>query len=190
MSDSSSEDESSCSNSESDSPTSPYSHGHHRSQGCRHHRSHGRRRRKSSSSALKASRWSHHRHLNKGEVVKSYKKLMAVSLRVLQDLLAQGKDVSGIVSHLILISDKAETKSYRNENIVAYDKAVRMSAAQDGFHKFATVDSTIIMQHLGFDAAQNGQCQSTSTSAGSRPKKEGYCYEFNGSASCDGAKCS
>ena len=112
---------------------------------------------------------------------------MSVSLNVLQDLLARGEDVSGFVSHLLVLADKAETKFYRSESLVAYDKAVRMAAAEKGLKKFSEVDSTLVMTHLGFDSAVSSRKPTSSST--NRVKKTGYCYKFNGSGQCDHQNC-
>ena len=72
---------------------------------------------------------------------------MSASLRVLKDMTKRGLDTSGYVSHLTVIADKVETRFYRSESIIAYDKAVRTAAALDGIQVFATVDFTLVMQH-------------------------------------------
>ena len=170
---------------DSHSETSAYSRGRRVSRNKK--KTHSSRRRKSRSSALKSSRFSHHRHINKGESVKTYEKLMCVSLRVLQDLLARGEDISGFINHLVVLSDKAETKFYRNDSLVAYDKAVRMAAAEKGIKKFAEVDSTLVMLHLGFDSAVSHRKPATTNSQ--KTKKSGYCFRFNGPDTCGNQNC-
>ena len=169
----------------SDSATSGYSNGRHRGRRARGHRS----RRSSNSRALKSSRLSHHRHVSKGETIKSFEKLMCVSLLVLKDLMDNGEDFTGYVKHLTVLAEKAETRFYRIENVVAYDKAARQAAAVDGIDTLKMIDSTLVMKHLGYDAAVGFRRMGPGTQGQSKPKKEGYCFKFNAGILCDGSKC-
>ena len=184
----STESDSESSDSGDASSTSAYSSGRRvrrsRRDGHRRHK-----RRQSKSSVLKASRYSHHRHLAKGETVKTFEKLMCVSLRVMKDLLQRGEDVTGLVSHMTVLADKADTRFYKAENLVAYDKAVRSAAAQEGASKLGVVDSTLVMQHLGFDAATTNRRPVATHTVSAKPKRSGYCYRFNGGAQCDSTRC-
>ena len=189
--DSSSSSDSSGSESDDYSSTSAYSNGRRQARSQRRARRHrGRHQRRSDSRALKSSRYSHHRHLGKGEVVKTFEKLMSVNLRVLSDLQRRGEGAAEFAAHLTLLADKAETKFYRNENLISYDKAVRVSAAKEGYVKFGFVDSTLVMTHLGFDAAVSQRRPSAApNSSTARPKKDAFCYRFNGGVPCDANRC-
>ena len=57
---------------------------------------------------------------------------MCVSFLVLKDLMDNGEDFTGYVKHLTVLAEKAETRFYRIENVVVYDKAARQAAAVDG----------------------------------------------------------
>ena len=112
---------------------------------------------------------------------------MCVSLRVLQDLLTRDEDVSSYVNHLNVLADKAETRFYRSESLVAYDKAVRMAALEKERKKFADVDTTLVMLHLDFDSAVNHR-KSTITNI-QKTKKSGYCFKYNGPDQCINQNC-
>ena len=77
----------------------------------------------------------------------------------------------------------------RGENLIACDKAVRSAAAQEGASKFGVVDSTLVMQHLGFNASATSRRPNAASSASNKPKRPGYCYHYNGGVPCDGARC-
>ena len=169
----------------SDSATSGYSNGRHQRRRARRTRA----RHSSKSRALKSSRLSHHRHLSKGETIKSIEKLMCVSFLVLKDLMSNGEDITGYVKHLTVLAEKAETRFYRIDSVVAYDKAVRQAAAVDGMDTLKEIDSTLVMKHLGYDAAVGNRHQGQATQGLAKPKKEGYCYKFNAGFPCDSSKC-
>ena len=170
------------------SSTSAYSAGH-RQRSSRRRGRQSRRHRRSDSRALKSSRYSHHRHLSKGETIKSFEKLMCVNLRIMDNLLSRGEDITFFGRHLTVLADKAETRFYRCESLVAYDKAVRTAAAKEGASKFGSVDSNLVMLHLGFDAAVSHRRPTTSSSSATKSRKDGYCFKFNGGVTCDSSKC-
>ena len=68
----------------------------------------------------------------------------------MNDLLSHGEDVTAFGRHLTVFADKAETRFYRCDSLVAYDKAIRTAAAKEGSSKFGSVDSNLVMLHLAF----------------------------------------
>ena len=169
----------------SDSATDGYSNGHRQRRRARRHGA----RRSSKSRALKSSRLSHHRHLAKGETIKSFEKLMCTLLSLLKDLMENGEDITRFIKHLSVLADKAETRFYRIDSVVAYDKAVRQAAAVDGMDTLKNIDSTLVMKHLGYDAAVSGRRQGLGSVGLVKSKREGFCYKFNAGIPCDISKC-
>ena len=147
--------------------------------------------RSSAASLLRKSEFTHKPYIIKGKPVVNFERLMVCSLRMTKAILESGRGVSGLLSHLVVLAEKAATGYYRVDSIIAYDRATRLAAAEDGIGQFSIIDNSRVLQHLCYDASANaskGDARGVDKPHKSS-KSRGLCYRFNKVSGCDRDKC-
>ena len=147
--------------------------------------------RSSASSLLRKSQFTHKPFIERGKPVNCFERLMVCSLRMMKDIMTSGINTEGVLTHLIVLAEKAATGYYRIDSIIAYDRATRMAAAEKGIGKFSLIDNSLVLQYLCYDGSVNAT--TSSTKGGDRQRRSaksgGLCYRFNKSSGCDRDKC-
>ena len=147
--------------------------------------------RSSAASLLRKSQFTHKPYIVKGKPVDRFERLMVCSLRMMKDIMASGTDVTGVLTHLIVLAEKAASGYYRVDSIIAYDRATRMTAAESGISKFSVIDNSLVLQHLCYDASVNASvvAKKGSEKQHKSSRSGGVCFRFNKSSGCEREKC-
>ena len=146
--------------------------------------------RSSAASLLRKSEFTHKPYIHKGKPVDRFERLMVCSLRMMKDIMQSGRDVTGVLTHLIVLAEKAASGYYRVDSIIAYDRATRMAAAESGIGKFSIIDNSLVLQYLCYDASVNATKGPEQSARPSRSKRSGgMCFRFNKSTGCEREKC-
>ena len=96
--------------------------------------------------------------------------LMLVNLRMTLKLLKKERNIKGLLQHLIMVAEKAETGMFANDTLCSYDEAVRITVSEKGLRSFGKIDPATIFKFLTYDgtvaaekakrAAETGKRQS------------------------------
>ena len=74
------------------------------------------------------------KYLDEGDKIDSFERLMLGNLRMAAKLLKKERDIQGLLQHLILIAEKAQSGTFGNDCLCKYDEAVRSAARKDYAH--------------------------------------------------------
>ena len=98
-----------------------------RSKKSKHKKS--KKHRSSAASLLRKSQFTHKPFIERGKFVVNFERLMVCSLRMMKDIMMSGINTEGVLTHLIVLAEKAATGYYRIDSVIAYDRATRLAAA-------------------------------------------------------------
>ena len=79
-----------------------------------------------------------------------------VTFRTIIDLQESDIDVSGLIHHGLLLSEKASKGVFRSEAFLGYDEAIRKRAGRDGEGKFGDVKQEEVMRHFSYNPSKPG----------------------------------
>ena len=150
-----------------------------------------KKHRSSAASLLRKSRFTHKPFIERGKPVNCFERLMVCSLRMMKDIMMSGTNTEGVLTHLIVLAEKAATGYYRINSVIAYDRATRMAAAEHGIGKFSLIDNSLVLQYLCYDASVNASASAGKGTEKSKrsSKAVGLCYRFNKSTGCERERC-
>ena len=127
----------------SSSDSSVSSHHHHR------HRSpspDGRRRRSTSREGSRRGKYDRKRQMDKGDVVESAEGLLVYLIRLLRRCYKRGKRVRGLIDHILVMAEKAETGYYKLASLVGYDDECREIASEKGLSSFGDIKPSTVLK--------------------------------------------
>ena len=70
-------------------------------------------------------------------------------------LLKRGKDITGFLSHFLMIAEKADKYVFEPEALINYDESVKELAKESGIGAFAEISPSLIVKHLSYDGTKN-----------------------------------
>ena len=197
----------SCSASSSISSTRSSS--RHASSSSRRHRHHSHRSRSGDRSSdrgrrSKNGKYTTLKYLPEFTQVSNYERLVLANARMALKFYKKGRDISGILDHIILVAEKAEPGVFDNDALIRYDDSVKLAAYENGLDQFKKLDPAAIVKHLSYDGtkvAANSKRSSArrvntsfnkapSSSAPSGHANPGPCYKFNfANGGCRRSRC-
>ena len=149
----------------------------------RHHRRHRHSR---SRSRPKHGKYTSARYLKENQKLATYERLVLVNIKMAIALLKREKDISGVLSHMLMIADKADKNVFEPEALISYDESVKEMAKESGIKAFAKIDPSLIVKHLSYDGTKNAKSEKAAVSrkfkpaAGARRAPAGsYCIKHN-----------
>ena len=151
----------------------------------------GSRRTRSSSRRGKDSVFDQRNFVEKSVKIDSLEALFLVNIRTVLIMLKQGEPVVGLLEHMELMCEKALTKVYRVNSLIAYDKCVRERADAKGLEVFGTVYNSDVLRYFSYDSTvvsssrlnKSSKSSSSNRSAGKNP-----CFAFN-RGGCESSSC-
>ena len=100
--------------------------------------------------------------------------------------------MGGLIDHLLVMTEKAETGYYQLACLVRYDDECREIASGKGLRLFGGVKPSTVLKFLCYDSTNSARRQhgSQATHSGQRKRQEpkGFCFKFNGSG-CNTSSC-
>ena len=126
-------------------------------------------------------RFRHKNFLQRGESV------MMVTFRTMLEMQDDGEELSGILAHGLLLSEKSSKGVYKYEALLSYDESVRKRAGREGVSEFGNVKQEEVMRHFCFDNSI-----ATDQKKASKPKSnknDKVCLRYNGDEGCSVKNC-
>ena len=132
-------------------------------------------------------RFRHKNFLQRGESVNDIDSLMMVTFRTMLELRDEGEDLSGILQHGLLLSEKSSKGVYKFEALLSYDEAIRKRAGREGVAEFGNVKQEEVMRHFCFDNSIATESKKAAKAKTKRPDK--VCLRYNGEDGCSVKGC-
>ena len=173
----------------------------------RHRRSHRSRSRSRDRSAdgnrrRKHGKYTVLKYLPEFSQVSSYERLVLANVRMSLKFYKNDRDIAGMLEHIILVAEKAETGYFEHDALIRYDESVKQAAYENGLSHFEKLNPAAIVKHLSYDgtkAAANSKRASgkrfnvggkVQSSGSNSTPGSGPCYKFNfASGGCRRSKC-
>lgn len=130
--------------------------------------------------------FSRSRHLDKGEEITNFEKLMVISSKTLLELHEQRAPLDGFISHCLTIAEKAATGAYQDRAYIAYDASVRRRAQKMGPKAFDVPVNEDLIRHFRLE---NSKRFDVNRGGVSSKKKRNTCYCFNAETGCASKDC-
>ena len=117
----------------------------------------------------------------------SIERLMMANLKMALKLFKKKRNIKGLLQHLVMVAEKAETGMFSSASLCKYDEAVRIAAGEKGLSHFGRIDPTIIFKFLTYDgtvAAEKAKKAVDTGKKSGRGRSGGLfaCYAHNYSA--------
>ena len=133
------------------------------------------------------------KHQLKGKVVKNADMLLVCLVKLLRRSYKKGKDVAGLIDHLLVMAEKTETGYYKLECLVGYDDDCREHANERGIKSFAEIKPATVLRFLSYNlttaARKQAQAGQSIQFQGKKSGHKGFCYDFNSYVGCDNLWC-
>ena len=148
-----------------------------------------------SSSAKKSSKKKRTKYNRKHQLgrkpIKNADTLLVCLVKLLRKAYKKGKDVGGLIDHLLVMAEKTESGYYKLECLTGYDDDCRERANEEGIKSFGEINAATVLRFLSYDstAAARKQSVSQTQTQGKKSSQRGYCFNFNSQSGCDGAGC-
>ena len=122
--------------------------------------------------------------LDEGDKIDSFERLMLANLRMAAKLLKKERNITGLLQHLILLVEKADSGMFASDCLCRYDEAVHLTANEKGLRSFAKIDPATIFRFLTYDGTVAAEKAKRSAEVG---RKSGRgrssvmysCYAYN-----------
>ena len=140
----------------------------------------------------KKGKYDSSKYLPEGKKMDSFEHMMLANLKMALKLLRKERNIKGLLQHLILVAEKAETGTFANDPSCKYDEAVRLNANERGLRSFGNIDPATIFKFLTYDgtlAAERARksVESTKRQGRGRSSVMYSCYAYNNaSEGCKG----
>ena len=131
------------------------------------------------------------KHQLKGKPMKNADTILVCLIRLLKRCYRRGRRVEGLIDHLLVMAEKAETGMYKLDCLIGYDDECRENANEKGLKSFGKIEAATVLRFLSYDstaAAKRQGAQAVQPQA-KRSGLKGYCFSFNSQGGCDGAGC-
>ena len=152
-------------------------------------RSSSEKKKKASKKRTKYNR----KHQLRGKTIKNADTLLVCLVKLLRRSYRKGKDVSGLIDHLLVMSEKTETGMYKLECLLGYDDECREQANEGGIKTFGEIKPATVLRFLSYDNTLSAKKQSqggqSPQSQGKKTSQRGFCYDYNSSMGCDSSAC-
>ena len=125
------------------------------------------------------------------QIKKDATSLIVYLVKLLQLSYKRGKRVKGIISHLLVMSEKVESGYYKFECLVGYDDECREMASEKGMRSFGEIHPAAVLRFLSYDSTANAKRQQGGHQSQAQPRKQearGSCFKFNASG-CSSSNC-
>lgn len=130
--------------------------------------------------------YSQSRHVDRGEEIRNFEKLMVISFRTLLEMLERGEPLKGFLSHGLTITEKAASGAYQDRAYIAYDASVRQRAKKIGPRAFDSPINEDLIRHFSLENSKRfGVARGQSGSK----RKSNTCYRFNSETGCGAKDC-
>ena len=133
------------------------------------------------------------KHQLQGKTVKNADMLIVCLVRLLRRCYKKGKDVSGLIDHLLVMAEKTETGMYKLECLIGYDDECREHANERGIKTFAEIKPATVLRFLSYDqtmaAKKQTQAGHTGQTQVKKTSQRGFCYDYNSQVGCDNTAC-
>ena len=147
---------------------------------------------KKSSSKKKRSKYSRKHQIKDKKVIESSMELVVYLVRLLRRCHKKGKEIGGLIEHLLVMVEKSEKEVYSLESMIGYDDECRDLANEKGVKSFGKIRPTSVLKFLSYDCtnvAKRQAAQKAGNKKPTQPAAKGCCFGFNGQAGCDGVGC-
>ena len=140
----------------------------------------------------KKGKYDSSKFLPEDKKVDNFERLMLANLRMALKLLKKERYIKGLLQHLIMVAEKAETTMFANDTLCKYDEAVRITASEKGLRSFGKIDPATIFKFLTYDGTVAAEKAKRAADSGKRQGRgrQGVmyaCYAFNNaSEGCKG----
>ena len=91
------------------------------------------------------------KYLKEGDKLDSYERLVLANARMALALYKKGRNIKGLLQHIILVADKAQRCLFASQSLIDYDASVKLTAKEEGLRSMGKVDPSTIMQYLCYD---------------------------------------
>lgn len=130
--------------------------------------------------------YSQSRHLDRGEVLNNFEKLMVITFRTLLELLENGVQPKGFLRHGLTMAEKAASGAYQDRAFIAYDASVRQRASRIGPSAFGLPVNEELIRHFSLE---NSKRFDTRANGGGARKRKNTCYRYNSETGCPSKEC-
>ena len=138
----------------------------------------------------KRTKYSRKCQLKDGKPVKNADKLKRI-VTLLRRCYCKGKDVIGLINHLLVMSEKVESNFYKLDSLIGYDDECREAANELGIKAFREIQPESVLRFLRYDStmAAKRQGSQASQSVIKKSGQKGYCFNQNTQTGCDSISC-
>ena len=139
----------------------------------------------------KKGKYDRRRQSKKGDTINNSITLLVYLVKLLKSSYKKGKRVRGLINHLLVMSEKAESGYYKLECLQGYDDECREAASEKGIGSFGEIRAAAVLRFLSYDSTTMAKRQQTQGGQGGHTKRQesrGLCFKFN-AAGCSSAGC-
>ena len=143
-------------------------------------------------SKKKRSKYSRKHQLKDQKKVENTMQLVVYLIRLLRRCHKKGKEVGGLIEHLLVMAEKSEKEVYGLESLIGYDDECRELANERGVKSFGKIRPSSVLKFLSYDGtavAKRQAAQKAVNKKSSPPAAKGVCFSFNTQSGCDGSGC-
>ena len=128
--------------------------------------------------------------MKKGENLKNSISLLVYLIKLLHKSHKRGKHVKGLIDHLLVMAEKAESGYYKIECLTGYNDECSETASEKGMRSFSEIRPAAILRFLSYDSTTSARRQSGQPpqTTGRKQEGRGFCFKFNASG-CSSSNC-
>ena len=146
------------------------------------------------SSKKKRRRYNRKHQMSDSKPVRSADMILVCLVKLLRRCYRRGRDVGGLIDHLLVMEEKTESGYYKLDCLLGYDDECRQTANEKGLKSFGNIKPATMLQFLSYDSTtavkrQAGQSGQSTQSQGTRSVQKGFCFSFNAQHGCDNSGC-
>ena len=142
-------------------------------------------------SSEKKGKYDRRRQMKRGDKIKNSITLIVYLVKLLQSSYKKGKRVRGLISHLLVMAEKAESGYYKLECLQGYGEECRENASERGITSFGEIRAAAVLRFLSYDSttgAKRNQVQGGQIGQVKKQDSKGSCFKFNASG-CHSTTC-
>ena len=128
------------------------------------------------------------RQTKKGDSLKNSTSLIVYLVKLLQSSYKKGKRVKGLISHLLVVSEKVESGYYKTDSLVGYDDECQDLASKKGMRAFGEIRPAAVLCFLSYDSTTGAKRQQGQQGQAKKQETKGYCFKYNASC-CSNSNC-
>ena len=144
---------------------------------------------KKTSSKKKRNKYDRKHQLGKEKAVKKPETIVVCLVKLLKECYGKGRTVTGLIDHLLVVAEKAETGYYQLDSLLGYDDECREIANREGLRSFGEIRPSTVLRFLCYDSTKGAKNQASGGPSHKKSASKGMCFKFNTDAGCDVNSC-